>query len=122
MAALKERVGGKAILSQRGQPGPHLTHGTAAEAHNLRQVSPSGLPGAGLLSHRTAPPTQVLTHCLLDRPIEIRTHAFEELAIDEREEYVNLLSALRESCDRGQRSAHNFVGVLLSNKKNKFMV
>jgi hypothetical protein len=49
-------------------------------------------------------------------------HSFEGLVLDEREEYVNLATALRESCERGQREAHNFVGVFLSNKKNKFMV
>jgi metal-dependent HD superfamily phosphatase/phosphodiesterase len=41
---------------------------------------------------------------------------------ENREEYVSLLSVLKDVCEKGHRRAHNFVGVYLSNKKNKFMV
>lgn len=65
---------------------------------------------------------QSIHHPLLKRDVEIRTNPPSMAGRDVPEEYANLLAVLREVCDRGEREVTNFVGVFLSNKKNKFMV
>jgi hypothetical protein len=61
---------------------------------------------------------------LLKKEIEIRFASGDDVELDQSQQdlYNNFYVILKSTCFREETAAFNFIGVLISNKKNKFVL